>query len=188
METAPSKTDRGYLREGVEFFRHTNGTRLIRRAAESRARFVRNAPDLLEDSAKAFRRFRKSGQILASQTVTRTLYELSVTVNSWGRAYKFCNEKNVSPNLMIRSTCFCAIIWRLTRPRDGKVVLQFGVASWEFRVSSKLPRSRSTGQPRPLQWCSSQEGSSISDIQRIPHFAFKGAFETWPRNPVRSGR
>jgi RNA-directed DNA polymerase len=99
MEVSRDKTFKGEVALGFEFLGIELGGGLIRPTRESRKRLLASVSETFDESASAFRLFRKSGAIPRSQSLIRTLYEVSVIVYGWGKQYKFCNEKNIFSQL-----------------------------------------------------------------------------------------
>ena len=95
MQVSDNKTFKGEVRAGFTFLgiELMNGS--IRPSRESRTRLVENVRETFSESSREFRSLAKSGDIRRSQTLIRTLYKASMIVHGWGKAYKFCNERNV---------------------------------------------------------------------------------------------
>jgi retron-type reverse transcriptase len=155
METSKDKTLKGLVSEGFEFLGIELSNGAIRPTKQSRNRLLSNLNEVVNESIVEFRAFRKSGKILRSLSVIRTLYEFSAIVYGWGRHYRFCNEKNAFrqidaniDNLLRRYLGAYSAERRLVSPTSQRLLL--GIPLLENLVSN------------PFDWSSSVPDSSRS--------------------------
>jgi RNA-directed DNA polymerase len=75
------------------------GNGLIRPNRKSRRRLLTNVSRVFDQSASAFRSYRKTGKIFRSLVLIHALSEASGIVSGWGKHYSFCNDKIVFAQL-----------------------------------------------------------------------------------------
>jgi RNA-directed DNA polymerase len=89
-KTLRASVNRPFTFLGIDF---SNGA--IRPSEKSRKRLLTRVSNVLNAGACAFHSHKKTHTIARSESLIRTLYEVSGIVAGWGKHYSFCNEKNI---------------------------------------------------------------------------------------------
>ncbi|HEY6464783.1 MAG TPA: reverse transcriptase domain-containing protein [Candidatus Acidoferrales bacterium] len=133
-----NKTLRRDIREGFTFLGIEIVNGAIRPSRQSRQRLLESIHDLLDESIRALREFRKTGKLSPRTSFLETLFEIRGMMSGWGHHYSFCNEKN--------------IFVQMDEDIDRKLREYFGLYGDIARQSNSGNRRRLLGIPELNQW------------------------------------
>jgi len=95
LTISDEKTFKGQVSNGFEFLGIEVNNGAIRPSRASRKRLLNKVQRTLQLSTAGFYEHEKSGQLSPRLSLIRTLTEASGIVQSWGKQYYFCNDKNL---------------------------------------------------------------------------------------------
>jgi hypothetical protein len=99
LTISDEKTFKGQVSNGFEFLGIEINNGAIRPSRATRKRLLNKVQRVLQMSIEGFQEHEKTGQLSPRLSLIRTLTEASGIVQSWGKQYYFCNDKNLFAQL-----------------------------------------------------------------------------------------